>query len=198
MDILGTRRTRGLGDSGTRGLASFHTDRNFQNYFFTKILIVQIYYSTNVLLKKVQGDTKLIVANLTKISVSIATFFNCYILLRNTYIVLILNLDCICKYFFTIFIMKTYQVFLGTNKPSGGIVSTQEWLTFLKQIDAVFQGYTVETASGSWQGIKEKTYILTVITDEIKQLIRIAEDYKMIFNQDSVLIQELPVKPLFV
>ena len=94
--------------------------------------------------------------------------------------------------------MKTYQVFLGTNKPSGGIVSTQEWLTFLKQIDAVFTGYTVETASGSWQGIKEKTYILTVITDEIKQLIRIAEDYKMIFNQDSVLIQELPVKPLFI
>ena len=28
----------------------------------------------------------------------------------------------------TIFIiMKTYQVFLGTNKPSGRTVSTQEW-----------------------------------------------------------------------
>ena len=94
--------------------------------------------------------------------------------------------------------MKTYQVFLGTNKPTGGVVSTQEWLTFLKQIDAVFEGYTVETALGAWKGEREKTYILTVITDEIKQLIRIAEDYKMIFNQDSVLIQELPVKPLFV
>lgn len=94
--------------------------------------------------------------------------------------------------------MKTYQCFLGTNKPSGGIVSTQEWLTFLKQIDSVFQGYTVETAVGAWKGQREKTYILTVITDEIKQLIRIAEDYKMIFNQDSVLIQELPVNPLFV
>ena len=94
--------------------------------------------------------------------------------------------------------MKTYQVFLGTNKPSGGTVSTQEWLTFLKQIDSVFTGYTVETASGSWQGIKEKTYILTVITDEIKQLIRIAEDYKSIFSQESVLIQELPVNPIFI
>tara|TARA_R100001126_G_C4750605_1_gene112846 strand:- start:218 stop:502 length:285 start_codon:yes stop_codon:yes gene_type:complete len=94
--------------------------------------------------------------------------------------------------------MKSYQVFLGTNKPSGGIVSTQEWLTFLKQVDAVFQSYTVETALGAWKGEREKTYILTVITDEIKQLIRIAEDYKMIFNQDSVLIQELPTKPLFV
>ena len=94
--------------------------------------------------------------------------------------------------------MKTYQVFLGTNKPTGGVVSTQEWLTFLKQVDAVFTGYTVETASGSWEGIKEKTFILTVITDEIKQLIRIAEDYKSIFSQDSVLIQELPVNPIFI
>ena len=94
--------------------------------------------------------------------------------------------------------MKTYQVFLGTNKPSGGTVSTQEWLTFLKQVDSVFTGYTVETALGSWKGEKEKTYILTVITDEIKQLIRIAEDYKMIFNQDSVLIQEQTVSPLFI
>ena len=93
---------------------------------------------------------------------------------------------------------KTYQVFLGTNKPTGGIVSTQEWLTFLKQVDAVFTGYTVETATGSWKGIREKTFILTVITDEIKQLIRIAEDYKMIFSQDSVLIQELPVNPIFI
>ena len=51
---------------------------------------------------------------------------------------------------------------------------------------------------GAWKGEREKTYILTVITDEIKQLIRIAEDYKMIFNQDSVLIQEQTVKPLFI
>ena len=94
--------------------------------------------------------------------------------------------------------MKTYQVFLGTNKPSGGTVSTQEWLTFLKQVDAVFDGYTVETALGAWKGEREKTFILTVITDEIKQLVRIAEDYKMIFSQDSVLIQELPVNPIFI
>ena len=94
--------------------------------------------------------------------------------------------------------MKTYQVFLGTNKPSGGVVSTQEWLTFLKQVDAVFEGYTVEPALGAWKGEREKTYILTVVTDEIKQLIRIAEDYKSIFNQDSVLIQEQTVSPLFI
>ena len=31
--------------------------------------------------------------------------------------------------------MKTYQVFLGTNKPTGGVVTTYEWSQFLKQID---------------------------------------------------------------
>ena len=57
--------TRGLGDSGTRGLADFHTHIFSKLFFQKKISIVQIYYSTNVLLKNVQGDTKLIVANLT-------------------------------------------------------------------------------------------------------------------------------------
>ena len=43
--------------------------------------------------------------------------------------------------------MKTYQVFLGTNKPTGGVVTTYEWSQFLKQIDATFtKGYTVLNA----------------------------------------------------
>tara|TARA_B100000963_G_scaffold126328_1_gene110253 strand:+ start:262 stop:549 length:288 start_codon:yes stop_codon:yes gene_type:complete len=95
--------------------------------------------------------------------------------------------------------MKTYQCFLGTNKPQGGNVTTQEWSQFLKQIDATFEeGYTVQKAIGRWHGVNENTFLLTVITDELKQLIRLCEDYKMIFNQESVLIQELPVKPLFI
>tara|TARA_R100000231_G_C5196224_1_gene125968 strand:+ start:34 stop:321 length:288 start_codon:yes stop_codon:yes gene_type:complete len=95
--------------------------------------------------------------------------------------------------------MKTYQCFLGTNKPTGGSVTTQEWSQFLKQIDATFEeGYTVQKAIGRWHGVNENTFLLTVITNELKQLIRLCEDYKMIFNQESVLIQELPVKPLFI
>jgi len=95
--------------------------------------------------------------------------------------------------------MKTYQCFLGTNKPQGGCVTTQEWSQFLKQIDATFEeGYTVQKAIGRWHGVNENTFLLTVITNELKQLIRLCEDYKMIFNQESVLIQELPVKPLFI
>ena len=59
----GTRKTRGLGrlgrlgDSGTRKLSHIGF---FKPIFFHKISIVQIYYSTNVLLKNVQGDTKIV------------------------------------------------------------------------------------------------------------------------------------------
>ena len=52
--------------------------------------------------------------------------------------------------------MKTYQCFLGTNKPSGGVVTAYEWSQFLKQIDATFtEGYTVQKAIGRWQGVNE-------------------------------------------
>ena len=60
-----TRRTRRLGDSEPRCLSLIQISSEMGLFFFTKILIVQIYYSTNVLLKMVQGDTKFIVANLT-------------------------------------------------------------------------------------------------------------------------------------
>ena len=100
----------------------------------------------------------------------------------------------------TIFIMsKTYQVFLGTNKPSGGVVTTYEWSQFLKQIDATFsEGYTVQKAIGRWRGVNENTFLLTVITDELKTLQSLCLTYKQLFDQESVLIQELPTNPIFI
>ena len=101
--------------------------------------------------------------------------------------------------YFTIFIMKTYQVFLGTNKPTGGVVTTYEWSQFLKQIDATFtEGYTVQNAIGRWRGVNENTFLLTVITDELKTLTSLCQTYKDLFNQESVLIQELPTNPIFI
>ena len=98
-----------------------------------------------------------------------------------------------------IFIMKTYQVFLGTNKPTGGVVTTYEWSQFLKQIDATFsEGYTVQKAIGRWNGVNENTFLLTVITDELKTLQSLCQTYKDLFNQESVLIQELPTTPIFI
>ena len=56
--------------------------------------------------------------------------------------------------------MKTYQCFLGTNKPTGGVVTTYEWSQFLKQIDATFtEGYTVQNCIGRWRGVNENTFL---------------------------------------
>ena len=62
---LGTRRTRDSEDSEDSGLGGLGTRKLshigfFKPIFFHKISIVQIYYSTNVLLKSVQGDTKIV------------------------------------------------------------------------------------------------------------------------------------------
>ena len=95
--------------------------------------------------------------------------------------------------------LKTYQCFLGTNKPTGGVVTTYEWSQFLKQIDATFtEGYTVQNAIGRWRGVNENTFLLTVITDELKPLTSLCQTYKDLFNQESVLIQELPTNPIFI
>ena len=95
--------------------------------------------------------------------------------------------------------LKTYQCFLGTNKPTGGVVTTYEWSQFLKQIDATFtEGYTVQNAIGRWRGVNENTFLLTVITDELKTLTSLCQTYKDLFNQESVLIQELPTNPIFI
>ena len=95
--------------------------------------------------------------------------------------------------------MKTYQCFLGTNKQSVGVDSAYEWTQFLKQIDATFtEGYTVQKAIGRWRGVNENTFLLTVITDELKTLQALCLTYKQLFDQESVLIQELPTNPIFI
>ena len=61
--------------------------------------------SNDTIFKNVQGDTKFSVAYYTKISVSIATFFNCFILLRSSN--LVLNLFC-----FLIFLKSILKYYL--------------------------------------------------------------------------------------
>ena len=60
------------------------------------------------------------------------------------------------------------------------------------------EGYTVQKAIGRWQGVNEDTFLLTVITDELKTLQSLCQTYKDLFNQESVLIQELPTTPIFI
>ena len=88
--------------------------------------------------------------------------------------------------------MRTYNLFLGLNRPNGSRISTQDFLRFLKIVDGLFPSYTVQNAIGSWQGLKEDTKILSVSTDNKKDVYRLIEDYKSIFDQQAVGLTEAP------
>tara|TARA_Y100001938_G_C8024864_1_gene397425 strand:- start:481 stop:762 length:282 start_codon:yes stop_codon:yes gene_type:complete len=88
--------------------------------------------------------------------------------------------------------MKTYNLFLGLNRPDGSKISTQDFLRFLKIVDDLFDSYTVQNAIGSWKGQREDTKILSVSTDNKKDIIRLAQDFKSIFDQQAVGITEAP------
>tara|TARA_B100001057_G_scaffold447437_1_gene486938 strand:- start:1079 stop:1360 length:282 start_codon:yes stop_codon:yes gene_type:complete len=92
--------------------------------------------------------------------------------------------------------MKTFNLFLGLNRPNGSTISTQDFLRFLKIVDSIFPAYTVQNAIGSWQGVRENTKILSVSTDSKKDVIRLAEEFKNCFDQDAVGLTEAPAMEL--
>ena len=86
--------------------------------------------------------------------------------------------------------MKNFSLFFGLNRPNGSKISNQDFFKFLKIVDSIFPSYTVSNAVGSWHGLKEDTKILQVTTDNKKDVLRLAEEYKNIFDQESVGITE--------
>ena len=88
--------------------------------------------------------------------------------------------------------MRTFNLFFGLNRPDGSTISNQDFLRFLKIVDGIFPAYTVQNAIGSWQGVRENTKILSVSTDSKKDVIRLAEEYKNIFDQQAIGLTEAP------
>ena len=86
--------------------------------------------------------------------------------------------------------MKNFSLFFGLNRPNGSKISNQDFFRFLKIVDSIFPSYTVTNAVGSWHGLKEDTKILQVTTDNKKDVLRLAEEYKNIFDQEAVGITE--------
>ncbi len=82
-------------------------------------------------------------------------------------------------------------LYFGTARP-GGTVSDVEWKTFVEQvITPEFPGFTEWSATGHWRGAEEKTHIVQIAhlsrrgNDE--HVIRIIDEYKRRFEQESVL-----------
>lgn len=88
-------------------------------------------------------------------------------------------------------------VYFGTNKP-GGVVSSEEWSTFLREVvtPRFSDGLSVWQASGQWQGgdgrlIKENTFVLSLVharEPSFEKSVRaIVSEYKTRFQQEAVL-----------
>lgn len=94
--------------------------------------------------------------------------------------------------------LATFQLFFGRHiRNINREVSGSSWDQFVFDIiDPLFDGYTIQTAKGVWQGQSETTMILSVCCSDsrwTRELIQdIAEAYKTRFHQDSVGLLVLP------
>lgn len=88
-------------------------------------------------------------------------------------------------------------IYFGANKPRG-IVSSEEWSTFLREVvtPRFPGGLSVWQATGQWQGsdgtlIKERTFVLSLVharEPSFETSVRaIISEYKTRFQQEAVL-----------
>jgi len=88
--------------------------------------------------------------------------------------------------------MQTYQLFCGRDIPSGGVVDDKSFNSFLEMhVNTVFDGYTVSNVMGMWKGVPEITNCISICTDREDDVLKVAQAYKELFEQDSVAIQTL-------
>ena len=88
--------------------------------------------------------------------------------------------------------MRTYQLYMGMDIPSGGQVTDHDWDAFMHDvIDDHFDGYTVTDVDGVWKGTHERTKCVSICTNKHEYVMAVAKAYKNLFKQDSVAIQQL-------
>lgn len=100
--------------------------------------------------------------------------------------------------------MVVDRLFFGTNIPSGGQVSDEEWRTFIKDVvtPRFKDGLTVLEGDGQWLDprgdvVREHVHIVEVAhkpgIDADQAIQSIAGEYKKRFKQDAVLRVTAPV-----
>lgn len=89
---------------------------------------------------------------------------------------------------------RNYMLYLGMSIPRGGSVNERDLQTFFKQeVHPKFQGFTMWTATGFWNGKSEATTVLEVTgTDSsmTEDVGAVAAAYKRMFKQDAVLVKQ--------
>ncbi len=95
------------------------------------------------------------------------------------------------------------KLFLGATVPTGGIVTRRALDNFLSgAVTPEFPGFTVQDATGSWEGETEPAWILTIVHNSKQQTLidvhRIGLAYKATFRQGAVLIVSTVVDSVLV
>ena len=97
------------------------------------------------------------------------------------------------------------RLFFGTNIPSGGRVSEQEWQTFVRDVvtPRFKDGLTIFEGNGQWLDprgdlVREHVMVIEVAhtpSNSVDGDLRaIADEYKRRFHQDAVLRMTVPAK----
>ena len=89
--------------------------------------------------------------------------------------------------------MNTYQMYLGLTRPDNEIITTEQFNAYTQEVlDALFEGYTISDAVGSWKNQREQTKIVSICTEYKYLVTKAANLYKEFFEQDAVAISTLP------
>ena len=94
-------------------------------------------------------------------------------------------------------------IYFGRNRPGGGIVTDEEWQSFLDQVltPRFPAGLTVVAATGQWKGKsglveQERSEVVTVLHsgDEAarRAVMEVVVEYKRRFRQETVLRERMP------
>ncbi len=99
-----------------------------------------------------------------------------------------------------------YRIFCGA--PESGTISEAEWRQFCDEhVTAEFpDGYTVLEATGYWKSgdasetLREDSHIIVILapSDAGEKVRRIARQYRLLFQQESVLVTASPADAEFV
>jgi len=80
-----------------------------------------------------------------------------------------------------------HHLTLGRTIPSGGYVPDLAWPMYCQEVlDANFDGYTVQDATGTWKSDLEDTKIVSIDTTNRDKVEDVAQLYKEMFDQEAV------------
>jgi hypothetical protein len=101
------------------------------------------------------------------------------------------------------------RLFCGLAIPGGGMVSDDEWKTFVSEVvtPRFPDGFTVWRAEGQWRGpdgatVREPSMVIEIVhpmsADDDRAVVEIADEYRRRFRQDAVLRVSSPARLDFI